>query len=264
MEQKGKTADLMAQFVERIDTNIRNDKAAAPKQSIKRRKLRTVTHECGFKKASLPFLARLRQQVAQAGLFTDPSLVDPALNPEDWVRFSREPFPSKPLVFRKEEHLQQLVLASLGQGVFRNLKPFRSPGNQSGMEYGLPNGRRIDLLCREKTKHRAGTLVAIELKRHNPPDTVDQLVGYLDALKKRFPEREVRGIIISSSEDPATTVSGEGRVNTISSGTGTELSLSSSGFHDEWVARSPARPPLALINAKQNRDHAASPIIRRT
>ena len=78
------------------------------------------------------------------------------------------------------------------------------------MEYRLPNDRRIDLLCQEKTKHRAGTLVAIELKRHNPPDTVHQLVGYLDALKKLFPKRELRGIIISSSENPATTVSVEG------------------------------------------------------
>ena len=158
----------------------------------------------------MPFLQRLRQQVAQAGLFTEPSLLDPGLNPEDWVRFSREPFPAEPLVFAKEVHLQSLVLSSLGQGVFRNLKPFKSPGNPSGVEYQLPDDRRIDLLCQEKTKHRAGTLVAIELKRHNPPDTVDQLVSYLDALKKRFPKRAVRGMIISSSEDPATTVSLEG------------------------------------------------------
>ena len=127
------------------------------------------------------------------------------------MQFSRDPFPPTPLVFRKESHLQQLVLASLGQGVFRNLKPFRSPGNPSGFEYHLPKGRKIDLLCQERTKHSAGTLVAIELKRHNPPDTVDQLVGYIDALRKKFPKREVRGIIISSSENPETTVSLDGR-----------------------------------------------------
>ncbi len=205
MAKESDTADLLAQFIERIDADIHNDKAAAPGQSIKRRKLRTVTHECGYRKASLPFLERLRQQVAQAGLFTDPSLTDPGLNPKDWVRFSTEPFPSPPLVFTKEVHLQRLVLASLGQGVFRNLKPFRSKGNASGMEYRLPDDRRIDLLCQEKTKHRAGTLVAIELKRQSPKRAVGQLVRYLAALEKEFHPRLVRGIVISSEKDDVST-----------------------------------------------------------
>jgi hypothetical protein len=211
MARKSSTSDLIAQFIARMDSEVRNDKTSTPKQVIKRRKLRTITHECGYKKASLPFLERLRQEIAEAGLFTSPSLVDLGLNPSDWVRFSRDPFPAEPLVFRKEKHLQQLVLASLGQGVFRNLKPFRSKGNPSGFEYRVPKGRRIDLLCQEITKHQAGTLVAIELKRHNPPNTVDQLVGYIDALQKKFPKRKVRGIIISSSENPETTVSLDGR-----------------------------------------------------
>lgn len=211
MARKRSNAELISEFIKRMDAEIRNDKSPGPKQIIKRRKLRTITYECGYKKASLPFLERLRRGLREAGLFTKPSLVDRGLNPNDWVRFSRDPFPGDLLVFRKERHLQELVLASLGQGVFRNLKPFRTPGNPSGFEYRLPNGRKIDLLCQERTKHSAGTLVAIELKNHNPPNTVRQLVGYINALRKKFPKRDVRGIIISSSEDPETTVSLGGR-----------------------------------------------------
>ena len=33
MPKKGNATDLMAQFIERIDTDIRNDKTAAPKSN---------------------------------------------------------------------------------------------------------------------------------------------------------------------------------------------------------------------------------------
>ena len=205
MARRAKTPDLITQFVDRMCAELRDARVATTGHAIKRRKLRTVTRECGLKKASLPFLQRLRRQLAQAGVFTAPSLTDLGLNPGDWVRFSTGPFPSAPLVFAKEVHLQRLVLASLGQGIFQNLKPFRSKGNTSGMEYRLPDGRRIDLLCQERTKHRAGTLVAIELKRQSPKKAVRQLCGYLDALEKKFAGRRVRGIVISSDEDDTST-----------------------------------------------------------
>jgi len=48
-------------------------------------------------------------------------------------------------------------------------------------------------------------LVAIELKRQSPKKAVEQLVGYLDALEEEFEGRALRGIVISSDEDDAST-----------------------------------------------------------
>jgi len=85
-------------------------------------------------------------------------------------------------------------------GVFRNLELFRSK-RVSGREFRLPNGRRIDLLCQERARYGFGALVAIELKREHERGIAEQMIGYLDSLKEIFPDREVRGIIISGRED---------------------------------------------------------------
>jgi len=73
-----------------------------------------------------------------------------------------------------------------------------------GHEFCLDDGERIDLLCQERTRTGFEALVAIELKRGGGRGSVEQMLGYLKALRKQFPTRDVRGIIVSGQEDPAT------------------------------------------------------------
>jgi hypothetical protein len=128
-------------------------------------------------------------------------LIDPGLRLDDWVLFSTGPFPAASAFFSRESDLQRFVEACLGSSVFRNLEPFKPDGRRSCREFRLPDGRRIDLLCQERTKSGKGALVAIELKREQQRGTVQQLVEYLDALKRMFPSRTVKGVIISGRED---------------------------------------------------------------
>ena len=89
----------------------------------------------------------------------------------------------------------------MGSGVFRNLQVMKRNGKEVGREYRLPSGGQIDVLCEERTRRGKGALVVIELKRDRERGTVEQVIGYLDDLKRSFPSRGVRGIIISGRED---------------------------------------------------------------
>jgi hypothetical protein len=167
---------------------------------IERRKLRTVAAECGTR-ASSRFLANLGEQLARAGLYTEPPLAGTPLRPDDWVLFSTGPFPPDSLLFAREKYLQRFVEACLGTGVFRNLRPFREGRHVRCREYRLPDGNRIDLLCEEVVRSGVRPLVAIELKRERQRGTVEQMIGYMDALRDLFPERAVKGIVVSGRED---------------------------------------------------------------
>ena len=195
--------ELLSRFVAQIKAELRASRAKGAKVPVIRRKLSTISSRCGRKKATASFLESARSQLRQSGVFTRPSLTDPGLRSTDWVRFSLSPFPPEPHLFAKEKNLRAFVVASLGQGVFRGLVPFKTAGNSTGIEYQLPDNRRIDLLCRERTKSGHGALVAIELKRGTSKGAIEQLMGYIDALQELFPRRDVKGIIISSHVDPA-------------------------------------------------------------
>lgn len=201
MSAASDATDREARYIERVLVDLRADEARHMDPPIEKRKLRTVTRECGLKKASRAFLKRLQERANNAGLYSEPPLDDAGLRPDDWIFFSSGPIPPDAMMFSREEDLRQLVEACLGNGVFRNLELYKEAGSITGHEYRLPNGARIDLLCQERTKSGSGALVAMELKRDRERGTVDQMVDYLDALKKYFPQRKVRGIIISGRED---------------------------------------------------------------
>ena len=167
--------------------------------------LKSVTSECtSNKRISQQFLRQLHERFEQAGLHTNPTQVDEALRPGDWVRFSTEPFPPDLLSFAKEKDLQRFVKACLGNRVFRGLEIYKDRIRVEGHEFCLDDGERIDLLCQERTRTGFEALVAIELKRGGGRGSVEQMLGYLKALRKQFPTRDVRGIIVSGQEDPAT------------------------------------------------------------
>jgi len=200
MSSTSKSPDRIAGFIECMQASLRDDEDRGIKPPIERRKLRTVLEECG-QRSSLRFLERLHDRFSQEGIYTEPPLVDSGLRLDDWLLFSSGPFPPDALVFATEKDLQRFVEACLGSGVFRNLELYRVRGDHSGREYPLSNGQRIDLLCQERTKSGFGALVVIELKREHERGTIDQVIGYLDALKNRFPTRAVRSMIVSGRED---------------------------------------------------------------
>lgn len=183
---------------------MRQSLAETPKREatppVERRKLRTVTTQCG-QRANLRFLEMLDGRLAEAGIYAEPRLADLSLRLDDWVLFSTGPFPPDSAFFPKEKDLQKFVESCLGTGNFKNLERLRLPGRSTGREFRLPSGERIDILCQERTRYGAGALVAIELKRDHERGTVEQMVGYLDALRELFPSRPVRGIIISGREE---------------------------------------------------------------
>jgi hypothetical protein len=190
----------ISRFISGMQAVLDADKARGAKPPVERRKLRTVTAEC-YQKGSSRFLAQLGERLNEAGIYTEPPLANPEVRLDDWVLFSKGPFPPDSTIFSKEKDLQRFVEACLGKGTFRNLELFRAPGPVSGREFRLPSGHRIDLLCQERTKSGVGALVAIELKRSQERGTLEQMVGYLEELKQLHPCRHVRGIIISGRED---------------------------------------------------------------
>lgn len=193
-------ADPVTGFIARMVAALCEDETKGIKPPIERRRLRTITSECG-QRASSRFREHLHQHLMEAGVYTEPPLVDLGLRLDDWVLFSTGPFPPDAAFFPREKDLQSFVEACLGSGVFRNLESYRPHGRTSCREYRLPNGDKIDLLCQERTRSGTGALVAVELKRERERGTVEQMISYLNALKALFPSRAIKGVIISGRED---------------------------------------------------------------
>lgn len=191
--------DRIDRFIASMHAELSETAARGARPPIERRKLRTIASACG-KRASATFLAVLQDRLNKSSIYTDPPLTDSGLRLDDWVLFSTGTFPAAEAFFSKESDLQRFVEACLGTSVFRNLEPFKPDGRRSCREFRLPDGRRIDLLCQERTRSGKGALVAIELKREHQRGTVDQIVEYLDALKQLYPARTVKGLIVSGRE----------------------------------------------------------------
>lgn len=188
-------------FIASMDTALRESAALGAVPPIEKRKLKTIASECGKKRASSQFLTSLQDRLNRSGIYTEPPLIDSGLRSDDWVLLSTGPFPAAAAFFSKESDLQRFVEACLGTAIFRSLEPFKPDGRKSCCEFRLPNGERIDLLCQERAKSGHGALVAIELKRERRREMIPQMIEYLDALKKKYPLRTVKGIIITGRED---------------------------------------------------------------
>lgn len=199
---KATATDPVMAFIEQMRIDLFDDEDEGMIPPIEKRKLRTVLAACKHKGTKV-FLNRLEGQLEKAGIYTETRLSDSGLLLDDWVLFSTGPFPPDSWFFPREDDLRRFVEACLGKGKFRNLHICRFPGHKSGREYQLGDGRKIDLLCEERTKKGPGALVAIELKREHELGTVTQLIGYMDALRQLYPSRDVKGIIISGREERA-------------------------------------------------------------
>lgn len=186
-------------FISDLKGALREQRRAGASPPTVRRRLRTVAAECG-QRATSRFREELQAVLASSGIYSEPQLSDLGLRLDDWVLFSEGPFPPDAAFFPRERDLQRFVESCLGSGAFRGLELWRSAG-RTGREFRLPNGARIDLLCQERARRGPGALVAIEFKRDHERGTVEQMVQYINGLREVFPDRHVRGIVVSGRED---------------------------------------------------------------
>jgi hypothetical protein len=188
-------------FVERLLAELPVPPPGLPhvRPSFTRRyKAKTISGRCGVRRLHAPLLKQLASRLAHEGIHTDRMLTAPGLKADDWVRFARIQFPPDRALFPREHLLQQFLRAAVGTfGPLKNLRLIKE-------QYRLSTGGRIDLLCEDASRDRRGALVAIELKRDTDQRTMQQVVSYLQDLRReRLAEgrRGVRAIVISGDED---------------------------------------------------------------
>lgn len=211
---KSPVSSRTAEFVTAITRALKTEDSLGGGRVLRRR-LRTVTARCGHR-GTRAFLLVLQAELERHGVFAEPNLADPGLQLDDWVLFSNVPFGSSDLLFGKEKHLARFVESSLGKKPFRNLVPYSDAKHTTGLEYRLPSGRRIDLLCQERTRSGMGALVVVEFKRASQRGVVEQLYAYMEEVRTMFPSRNVRGIIVSgAADDVALRLLSETRVTNI-------------------------------------------------
>ncbi|MBA2558139.1 MAG: hypothetical protein H0V12_12485 [Chloroflexi bacterium] len=131
-------------------------------------KLASVMSAIGLSRRSDTALASLERALILANVYCDLPLTERSTRRDDWVRFSRSPFPPETIIFRTELLLKRLIESHIG-----NYGPLR--GLVLLGEDVRVGASRLDLLCEDVT-HRGRPLVIIELKRHQGGD---RLAGQL-------------------------------------------------------------------------------------
>ncbi len=187
-------------YVEDLRESLESQTRAGATAFVMRRKLRTLVGLLGSR-ATERVLREIDDVLTAHGVFCQPPLIGNRQSLDEWVELSLEPFTDEPALFALEKDLVAFVEHTLGVGVFRDLVPFTKGESGSAREHRLPDNRRIDLLCEERTRSGPGALVAIEFKRNHDEGAVAQMVSYLKALREQFPDRIVRGIIVSGHEN---------------------------------------------------------------
>lgn len=177
-----------------------------------RRQLSTIADECGSK-VTPKFVEALSASLRLNGLHAASPLTFNAVRRSDTVLLSRTPPPERSAVFMNEADLARFVLANLGKGPFAGLEPYKPAGRKSASEYRLSNGKRVDLLCRERNPPDTGAVVAIEFKKQDAAEALMQILEYLDLLRQEFKGRPVRGIIISANAEEAARVLAHAKPN---------------------------------------------------
>ncbi|MFN2317153.1 MAG: hypothetical protein ABR602_10755 [Gemmatimonadales bacterium] len=182
-----------------------------------RRKASAILRACGLSRSSAVFWTDLSSALDAARICHD--LDRRRVAPNTWIKFGRVPIEEDRHRFPEEAAIRTFVKKALGQGIFRNLRPLRSRIRQSGKEFRLLDNTRVDLLCEEKLGRRWTGLVAIEFKHQRVREAPAQMIAYLTQLRREFPGRQVRGLIITSEEDAQVAT----------------LLLNIRGFDIEWI-----------------------------
>jgi hypothetical protein len=127
-----------------------------------------------------------------------PALVS-GLGSDVRVQFSRVKFPANAIEFPYEDALRTVISKAIGS--YGPLEPLRL----IKQEYRLSTGRRLDLLCKVAHGEGRGDLVIVELKPRVDQRTAEQVVTYLEDLRREdiARGRGVRAIVITGKDDPA-------------------------------------------------------------
>jgi hypothetical protein len=136
----------------------------------------------------------LEHALLRARIHTDRKLGSSSTLPRHSIRFWMQSFAPAEVEFGRERQLVDLVLQSIGRvPPLLHLKVRR-------LEFHLPSGRSVDLLCEEVSRGGKGDLVAVEFKKGPAgAGAVEQLANYLNELKgtRIASGRAVRGIILA-------------------------------------------------------------------
>lgn len=186
----------------KIESFIKKKLAALGDHEHTRTKLRVLLKECGWTRRSDGAMAQIQGACEAAGIWPEPMLTATGLGPEDQIYFSKtkpRPYTKEiysSLSFSSEKALQKFLLEN-----FESIPEFKRLRKPKA-EYRLPSGRRIDILCREKS---SGDYVVIELKKRKQ-DAVGQILGYMEEVNRTLAGREqknVRGIIVKGQPNRA-------------------------------------------------------------
>lgn len=194
-------ADKVKAFVEEIRVQLLEKGADGGRPATVRKRLSSIVIGCGRKHSSQALLRSVANACSAAAIHYQPPIDDPSVPSRTWIHFSTQPIPSESLLFPDERDLRRFVEARLGSGAFRGLELYWERPDKPPREYGLRSGRRIDLLCQERTKSGVGALVAFEFKKWDDDDTVLQIKRYIDELRERFPNRSIKGVIVTGRKD---------------------------------------------------------------
>lgn len=86
---------------------------------------------------------------------------------------------------------------AISEAISKNLQAFEPGLKCKKHQYPLKSGKIVDILCEDST----GNIVAIAVKKQDSTGVLQQLLDYMRELRKEFPEKKVRGIIMSNSYD---------------------------------------------------------------
>lgn len=162
---------------------------------FEKRKVRTVVRECGRKRRSRKLLSDLEEVMDAAGLHVWPELDDSGLNPDSWLRFSKQPAAERALgrSFKNERSMHEFI-RDYHQLVFADteLANLEYEGSEIPIHLDLDEVR-LDMLFRDS----GGTAVVVEFKHEAPtPAVAAQLRRYMSALMSH--EEAVRGVLLTN------------------------------------------------------------------
>ena len=189
-----------------------------------------MRYECGFRRLHEAHIAELVAHLKTAGIYSRPMLQS-GIGSDEWIWFSRLPFPEDTITFRREEALKTLLADHIGSyGPLKDLRLVRE-------EYRLSTGRRCDFLCKVARGAERGALVVVELKRTKDERTAEQVLRYLNDLRHEeiAQGRQLRALVITGDADPVG-----------------EQALSNSTFPIQWCRYSVTLHPLVRGGGEQS------------
>ena len=156
-----------------------------------------MLEQSGFANRRDSALESLATALAAAKVYVSPDLRTPGLSRDASVTFSAAKRAPRVIASAREDHLRGMIEAQLGKGELQHLvRPRR--------EYELADRRRVDIVCDDLRERSKRGITAIELKTGKSGTAAQQLVRYMEQLRKQHPDRTIRGVLISQDIDDAT------------------------------------------------------------